>query len=161
MIKNSLTRLAAVKNPINFAYLMGERNGDIIFLLDSESPESPDYSPPGQVYTEADDVTRAAFRSGTTVLSEPAEDRWGNWISTLTPIKDSSDGRVIAILGIDYSASKWYAELWKRMIPDVIIVICILRIFLGLLYTWNQNSILKGLSRKLVYSEALYRSVFR
>ena len=161
MIKNSLTRLAAVKNPINFAYLMGERNGDIIFLLDSESPESPDYSPPGQVYTEADDVTRAAFRSGTTVLSEPAEDRWGNWISTLTPIKDSSGGRVIAILGIDYSASKWYAELWKRMIPDVIIVICILRIFLGLLYTWNQNSILKGLSRKLVYSEALYRSVFR
>ena len=42
MIKNSLTRLAAVKNPINFAYLMGERNGNIIFLLDSESPESPD-----------------------------------------------------------------------------------------------------------------------
>lgn len=161
MIKNSLTRLAAVKNPINFAYLMGERNGDIIFLLDSESPESPDYSPPGQIYTEADDVTRAAFRSGTTVLSEPAEDRWGNWISTLTPIKDSSGSRVIAILGIDYSASQWYAELWKRMIPDVIIVICVLMLFFVLLYTWNQNSVLKILGRKLAYGEALYRSVFK
>ena len=38
MLKNGLTRLTAVKNPIKFAYLMGERNGDIIFLLDSESP---------------------------------------------------------------------------------------------------------------------------
>ena len=77
MIKNSLTRLAAVKNPINFAYLMGERNGNIIFLLDSESPESPDYSPPGQVYTEAEATTWEAFKSGKTVLSEPTEDRWG------------------------------------------------------------------------------------
>lgn len=38
MLKNGLTRLTAVKNPIKFAYLMCERNGDIIFLLDSESP---------------------------------------------------------------------------------------------------------------------------
>lgn len=159
-IRNGLTRLAAVKNPIKFAYLLSERDDKIIFLVDSESPESPDYSPPGQVYEEADDTTWEAFRSGKTVLSEPAEDRWGTWISTLTPIKDPSDGRIIAILGIDYSASEWYAELWKRMVTDVIIVICVLMLFFVLLYTWNQNSVLKILSRKLAYGEALYRSVF-
>lgn len=159
-IRNGLTRLAAVKNPIKFAYLLSERDGKIIFLADSESPESPDYSPPGQVYEEADDTTWEAFRLEKTVLSEPAEDRWGTWISTLTQVKDPTNGKVIAILGIDYSASEWYAELWKRMVPDVIIVICLLMLFFVLLYTWNQNSVLKILGRKLAYGEALYRSVF-
>ena len=71
MIKRSLTRLAAVKNPINFAYLLGERNGEIVILLDSESPESPDYSPPGQVYPEADAAIWGTFASGKVVLTDP------------------------------------------------------------------------------------------
>jgi len=160
MIKRSLTRLAAVKNPINFAYLLGERNGDIIFLLDSESPESPDYSPPGQVYTEANATIWETFESGKAVLDAPTPDRWGTWISALVPIKNPADGRVIAVIGLDYSASEWYAHLWQHMIPDIIIVTCLLVIFFVLLYTWNQNSILKSLGKKLAYSEALYRSVF-
>ena len=160
MIKRSLTRLAAVKNPINFAYLLGERNGDIIFLLDSESPESPDYSPPGQVYTEANATIWETFASGKAVLDAPTPDRWGTWISALVPIKNPADGRVIAVLGLDYSASEWYSHLWKHMIPDLIIVLCVLILFFVLLYTWKQNFMLKSLGKKLAYSEALYRSVF-
>ena len=102
MIKRSLTRLAAVKNPVNFAYLLGERNGEIVILLDSESPESPDYSPPGQVYPEADAAIWGTFASGKVVLTDPTSDRWGTWISALVPIKNPADGRVIAVLGLDY-----------------------------------------------------------
>ncbi|MHC1715481.1 MAG: EAL domain-containing protein [Acidaminococcaceae bacterium] len=160
MIKRSLTRLAALKDPINFAYLLGEREGDIIFLLDSESPESLDYSPPGQVYPEANATIWETFASGKAVLDAPAPDRWGTWISALVPIKNPADGRVIAVLGLDYEASEWYLHLWKQMIPDLIIVLCILMIFFVLLYTWEQNAILKSLGKKLAYSEALYRSVF-
>jgi len=160
MTKLSLTRLVGSKNPIEFAYLMGEQNGKIVFLIDSESPESPDYSPPGQVYEEADNETWEPFKSGKTILSEPATDRWGTWISALVPIKDPTDGRVIAVLGLDYAASEWYANLWQRMIPDVIIVLCVLLLFFALFYTWKQNFILKSLGKKLAYSEALYRSVF-
>ena len=104
MTKLSLTRLVGSKNPIEFAYLMGEQDGKIVFLIDSESPESPDYSPPGQVYEEADNETWEPFKSGKTILSEPATDRWGTWISALVPIKDPADGRVIAVLGLDYAA---------------------------------------------------------
>ena len=102
MIKRSLTRLAAVKNPVNFAYLLGERNGEIVILLDSESPESPDYSPPGQVYPEADAAIWGTFASGKVVLTDPTSDRWGTWISALVPIKNPTDGRVIAVIGLDY-----------------------------------------------------------
>jgi len=160
MLKNSLIRMVAVNNPIKFAYLMGERNGDIFFLVDSESPESPDYSPPGQVYTEANAAIWETFASGKAVLDAPAPDRWGTWISALVPIKNPADGRVIAILGLDYEASEWYAHLWKQMIPDVTIVLCVLIIFFVLLYTWGQNAVLKSLGEKLAYSEALYRNVF-
>lgn len=159
-LKRSLTRLAALKNSIKFAYVLGERNGDIVILLDSESPESPDYSPPGQVYPEADAIIWNTFTSGKVVLTEPTTDRWGTWISALVPIKNPTDGRVIAILGLDYSASEWYAHLWKHMIPDVVIVTCLLMLFFVLLHTWEQNAVLRVLGKKLAENEALYRSVF-
>ena len=159
-LKRSLTRLAALKNPINFAYLLGERNGNIVIFLDSESPESNEYSPPGQIYTEADAAIWNTFVSDQVVLTEPTADRWGTWISALVPIKNPADGKVIAVLGLDYSASEWYAHLWKHMVPDVIIVTCLLMLFFVLLHTWEQNGVLRALGKKLAYNEALYRSVF-
>ena len=159
-LKRSLTRLAALKNPINFAYLLGERNGNIVILLDSESPESTEYSPPGQIYTEADAAIWNTFDSDKVVLTAPTQDRWGTWISALVPIKNPADGRVIAVLGLDYSASEWYTHLWRHMIPDAIIVTCLLLLFFVLLHTWEQNGVLRVLGKKLAYNEALYRSVF-
>jgi len=47
MTQLSLKRLVETNNPIRFAYIFGDRNGSMIFLIDSESPDSPDYSPPG------------------------------------------------------------------------------------------------------------------
>ena len=46
------------------------------------------------------------------------------------------------------------------MIPDIIIVTCLLMLFFVLLHTWEQNAVLKSLGKKLAYSEALYRNVF-
>ena len=49
MTKLSLSELVKTTNPIRFASLMSQRNGKIIIFLDSEPPDSPDYSPPGQI----------------------------------------------------------------------------------------------------------------
>ena len=46
------------------------------------------------------------------------------------------------------------------MIPDIIIVTCLLMLFFVLLHTWEQNAVLRVLGKKLAYSEALYRNVF-
>ncbi len=160
MTKRSLSELLKTANPIYFAYLMSQRNGNIVILADSEPPDSSDYSPPGQLYEEAGETLRSVFKSAKTELTGPASDRWGTWISVFVPVKDPVSGKVIAVFGVDYSASEWYASLWKRMIPDVVIVISILLLFLVLLRLWRQNSILKELSEKLALNEALYRSVF-
>lgn len=160
MTRLRLKSLVDTNNPIRFAYLLGERNGSMIFLIDSESPDSPDYSPPGQIYEEAGEAEWLPFKTGKTVLTEPATDRWGTWISALVPIKDQADGRIIAVLGLDYSASEWNDRIWQRMIPDIIIVISLLVLFLVLLRMWDQHSLLKDLNKKMAFNEALYRSVF-
>ena len=158
--KLSLSELVNTTNPIRFAYLMSQRNGDIIILADSEPPDSPDYSPPGQIYDEADETLRSVFISAKTELTGPTSDRWGTWMSVLVPIKDPANGKVIAVFGIDYSASEWYARLKERMIPDLVIVLSLLVLFFVLLRLWSQNSTLKEMGKKLALNEALYRSVF-
>jgi|LSQX01.3.fsa_nt_gb diguanylate cyclase (GGDEF)-like protein/PAS domain S-box-containing protein len=149
IIRNNLARLVETTGSIRFAYLLGERDGSMIFLLDAESPDSDEYSPPGQIYTEADDIDWEPFKTGTTVLTDPRTDRWGTWISALVPIKDPTDGRVIAVFGIDYSASEWYSNLWKHMIPDLGIVICFLILYMAVLRLWTQRSNFKNISKKL------------
>ncbi|MDY9920381.1 MAG: EAL domain-containing protein [Synergistota bacterium] len=158
--KLSLTELVKTTNPIRFAYLMAQRDGKIIILVDSEPPDSPDYSPPGQIYEEADETLRSVFKSAKTELTGPTTDRWGTWMSVLVPIKDPASGEVIAIFGVDYLASEWYARLKERMIPDVVIVLSLLILFFVLLRLWSQNSRLKEMGKKLALNEALYRSVF-
>ena len=158
--KLSLSELVNTTNPIRFAYLMSQRNGDIIILADSEPPDSPDYSPPGQLYEEADETLRSIFISAKTELTGPTSDRWGTWMSVLVPIKDPANGKVIAVFGVDYSASEWYARLKERMIPDLVIVLSLLVLFFVLLRFWSQNSTLKEMGKKLALNEALYRSVF-
>jgi diguanylate cyclase (GGDEF)-like protein/PAS domain S-box-containing protein len=160
MTKLSFIRMAETTHTIRFAYLLVERGENLILLLDSETPDSPDYSPPGQVYTEADDICWEPFNLGETVLTKPTTDRWGTWISALVPIKDPDSGSVIAVLGIDYSAAEWNLRIWKQMIPDVVIVACLLMLFISLIHIWIQHFNLKNLNKKLAFEEALYHSVF-
>ena len=158
--KQSLMRLVETTNPISFAYLMGVQNGNIIFLADSEPVHSPDYSPPGQVYEEADDDTWVPFRTGRTVLTGPAADRWGTWISVLVPVLDPETRSTIAAFGIDYDASDWYASLWRRMVPDLVVVLSLLLLFAALMRIWLLNRTLKSSNEKLTLSESLFHSIF-
>lgn len=160
MAKTSLMRLVDTTNSIRFAYLMAERNGNIVILMDSESPDSVDYSPPGQVYTEAEDIDREPFLRGEPVLTKPTKDRWGTWISALVSIKDLESGETIAIFGIAYSATEWYTALWKQMIPDITVVVIFLLLYFALLYILIQHSRLNSLNKKMAFDEALYHSVF-
>lgn len=160
VIKRNLMRLVETTNDIDFAYLMGMKGGNIIFLLDSESPDSPGYSPPGQVYTEADENTWGVFSTGKTVLSGPKTDRWGTWISVLVPVKDVASGQVIAAFGLDFSASEWRLGLWKQMIHDICIALLIVLFVIALSRAGYHYFKLNALSKKIALDEALYHSVF-
>ncbi|HOX50155.1 MAG TPA: response regulator [Fibrobacteria bacterium] len=91
---------------IRFLYLMRRTaDGKVVFLCDSEEPGSQDESPPGQEYSEISSIMLDAFESPTPVFGGPYRDRWGTWVSGIQPIRDPSDGRITAVLGMDVSAT--------------------------------------------------------
>lgn len=159
-LKRDLMELANNNPEIEFAYLFSIKDEKVYFLVDSESPESEDYSPPGQEYYEATEQQKLPFSSGETLLTQPITDRWGYWISALAPIKDNKTGEVIAVLGIDYPAEIWNSNITGHVIHAVIIVISIL-LLLMVAYRLYGNVIKIGaLSEKLRENESLFRSVF-
>jgi PAS domain S-box-containing protein len=109
-IKDSLIDLVKLDSRIRFAYIYVQKGDKIYFLADSEASNSPDYSPPGQEYSEASDFDKEPFIDGKPLITPPVTDRWGTWVSALVPIKDRTTGEVKAVFALDYPAQKWNDE---------------------------------------------------
>jgi hypothetical protein len=106
-IVGELTQVHSENRDCRFTYLMGRKDGEVIFLVDSTDPASPDYSPPGEVYEEASPALLASFDNGQPFVEGPTVDRWGTWVSGLAPIRDPATGRVVGLLGMDVNADRW------------------------------------------------------
>ncbi len=109
-LKDSMRRTKKANDDIRFVYVFITRGDEIIFLGDSEEPESEDYSPPGQVYYEATPELVASFENKKTFVEGPEADRWGTWVSGLAPILDES-GNVAGVAGIDIDARAYYRTI--------------------------------------------------
>ena len=107
-LKQRLLEMHKANPDAKFVYLMGQHdNDDIFFFSDSELPNSPDYSPPGQVFDEASESLRSSFKDRRDVIEGPVSDRWGVWLSVLTPIIDPATHKVVAVLGMDIPAQEY------------------------------------------------------
>lgn len=104
--------LAAFQNnaDIEFIYAVRQVGPDtFVFTVD------PDPVEPGQFGEEVlvTDALRQAGRGVATVDDAPAEDRWGNFYSSYSPVFDSNH-KVAGIIGVDFDAS-WYDEqVWRN-----------------------------------------------
>ncbi|HEY9054570.1 MAG TPA: HD domain-containing phosphohydrolase [Rectinemataceae bacterium] len=125
--QNLKARLAALRasDPLmRFAYLLGTKNGEIFFYADSEAPDSPDYSPPGEVYGEAGKKEFEFFKTSIPVITGPARDHWGTWISATVPIKDEN-GVLIAALGLDYDVLSWRSRVLGAALRNFVLVLSV------------------------------------
>jgi PAS domain S-box-containing protein len=139
-LKVQMTQVHSVDPLIRFIYLMGQQpDGTVIFLIDSEPEESKDYSPPGQVYTEASSDVLKVFSSGEETTAGPVTDRWGTWMSGLVPIRDPSTGKVIAVLGTDIDARDWNTQILIASVPAVIAMLLLLLFLLIFFYVQQRN----------------------
>ena len=160
LAKTGLTRLVETTNDIHFAYIIKQIDNKMIIVMDSEMVDSENYSPPGDVYYEADDAYQRVFLTKETTITKPITDRWGTWISVLVPIIDSQDNTVVAVFAIDYDAKQWNNNIWQNMTPDFFIIVILTVLLVVIISIKRQHDIVVGLSEKLKYDEALYRSVF-
>jgi PAS domain S-box-containing protein len=159
-LKEQLILLGSAKARCRFLYLMGQRqDGAVFFFVDSELPDSNDYSPPGQVYEEASDDLRRAFATGRQFVEGPVSDHWGTWVSALVPITDPRTGRLLAIFGADIDASDWGKQIAIRCAAPILIAFS----FAALLTSFFMIQRLterKRAEQRLRESEQRYKTLF-
>jgi len=156
-LKVQMARIRAVDPSIRFAYLMGERPEGIFFYVDSEPASSVDYSPPGQVYTEATPLTLKAFSEKTELAEGPASDRWGTWVTAFVPIKDQETGKFIALFGLDVDARSWNYAVAREGAAIIAATLLILVLVVTFGLTQRRNRIEQ---KRLAASEDKFSRTF-
>jgi PAS domain S-box-containing protein len=142
-IKSILKRAKQVNASSKFAYIYILRDNKIYFLADNESEDSPDYSPPGQEYTDAIPSDKQPFIDGKEAFSQEQKDKWGTWRSALIPIKDEITGKTIAVFGMDFNAQSWKNYILFEVIESSLLVIVLLLIVLFAFSIYNKHRTLK------------------
>ncbi len=109
-------RQARSANPdFRFVYLMRpstQVDAQMIFLVDAEAAESPDYSAPGDLYDGYSDDLWRTWQQREALVQEAYHDAWGSWVTTLAPVLDAHD-QIVAVLGMDMRADAWQAALTR------------------------------------------------
>lgn len=144
LIKNKLMDLRKIHPDARYIYLLKQGEDKIYFVLDSESKDSENYSPPGQEYTEVNEEIYRAFSEASPRMSRAFTDRWGEWVSVFVPISSQSTGEVYALLAIDYPLDQWRKKVWTEISEDAAYALgIILLIFSLLLIVSKSNSLSK------------------
>jgi PAS domain S-box-containing protein len=125
-LKHTLHQITLINSNSKFAYLYLERNNKLYFIIDSEPVSSPDYSPPGQEFTEAEPIDKRPFEDGNALVTDPVTDRWGTWVTAEVPVKDPTTGKVIAVFGMDYNAKSWKNRILFDVFQSTLMVFFVL-----------------------------------
>jgi len=159
-VKKRLINLLKVYPDVKFIYLYIERDGKLLFTADSEPPESKDYTPPGTEYTEADPEYYKPFQDGNAIITKPVTDRWGTWVSILVPIKDEKTQKVMAVLGVDYPASKWMNEALIHTFQLFVILLVFFLLLITIYRLVASIQVRKSKEEMLRQKEQSYQELF-
>jgi PAS domain S-box-containing protein len=164
-LKAQMAMIRSADPLIRFAYLMGQQSDGTVFIfVDSEEPDSDDYSPPGEVYTEASNILRQAFVTGNMTTEGPLGDRWGTWVSGFVPVKDPLTGRVIGVFGIDVDARDWNRQIVNAVAPAIAGTCLFLVLMLTFFFVQKRNErekrLLEASEAAIRQSEERYRLIF-
>lgn len=110
-LRDDLQHIRSNNQDLRFVYIMGRDGDKVFFYVDSETPNTPDYSPPGQEYPEPSDILLSTFESDEPSIEGPYRDDWGAWVSAIAPIVDPKTGQPVAVVGIDTPAASFYLQV--------------------------------------------------
>lgn len=148
-LKNKLEQIRATNEEIRFLYFLGSKDEQAFFFADSEPNTSLDYSPPGQIYDEVTLLDLEILKGLKDQGIEFSTDRWGSWLTSLVSIK--YNGEVVAVLGMDMSADRYFRNLYTHMsIPIISTVFVLILIFIGFLLRRREKEY-------IVLKEKLFR----
>jgi len=159
-LKTQLTDVGNIQDDVRFIYLMGLRDGGVIFLVDSEPQRFTDPNEPlcypGEPYEEATPELTALFTNQEPYIEGPLPDAWGIWVSGLVPIIDPASEQTLAILGMDMDESEWGGIIALNRLGPIAVTMFISFLLIGF-FTIYQN--LRGSAERILAAEYLYHTL--
>ena len=141
--------LSSFQNNVDIEYIYAVRRiNDNLFVFTVD----PDPEDPGEFGEEVliTDALISASKGEAMVDDAPAEDEWGNFYSSYSPVFDSK-GKVAGIIGVDFN-SDWY-DMQIREHTLSIVLITAISIFFGglivLIFTHNFNKRFDAIGNEL------------
>jgi PAS domain S-box-containing protein len=155
-LKERMLALVKADDDLRFVLLVGQREGKAYFLVDSEKPESTDYSPPGEYYGEATAAYLEGMSSHQSFVLGPIADHWGTWIIASVPLGQFGPEKCWVNAEVDIKASDWSESVKNARLP-VILIMLVFSLLL-LTFSYNQERIHESLA-KLSASEQRNSSI--
>ena len=148
-IKRHLMDFGNIDLEAVYFYLLGKSEDQIVFFADSTSDADSDYSPPGQVYSEASPQMHQIFVDGIPITEGPSQDRWGVWISALVPIKEPINGDVLGVFGIDIPAAIWREKISTAQRVPILITLFSSLFYLGFVFFRFRSQVTSSERKKI------------
>lgn len=151
-LKENFINIRESNGDIRFIYILTLRNNgeEAFFTIDSEPPESEDYSPPGQTYEEGLEDVQASYELKKSWILPIERDRWGVWLSAFSPVFNA-DGSIAGILGMDVPADHYYRSIALTAAVPVLLTLVVV---MGLVFARRRAAA----QARLLNEKAFYLS---
>jgi len=138
-LKKQLFQIRSALKTCRFLYIMGrKKDGTVFFFLDSQTPGSNNYAPPGLIYEEVPDEYLNVFDSGKNQTVGPITDRWGTLITSLVPLYKPGSKELTAVLGMDIEAGNWKRIILRQCMLPFSLTFLIMLLFISIIFI-NYN----------------------
>lgn len=127
-LHDHLRQIRASNTDLRYAYLLQFKNNHVQYAVDAENSSSPEYVTPGTVYQHPPDDLINAFKTPKAFVDGPRSSTRGLVVSAYSPIWDPSTGKIVAVVGIDTTASSFYTQvILYAMVPLILTAIPLIR----------------------------------
>ena len=110
-LKSTLANIKTANPDARSIYVMGRSDQQLFFFVDSEHPDSDQYSAAGEHYDDGTPDDNAVFDNGKAFVEGPVTDSYGSFISGLAPIFRPGTQEVLAVVGIDVGAETYWRDI--------------------------------------------------
>ncbi|MGE7691899.1 methyl-accepting chemotaxis protein [Lysinibacillus sp. NPDC097214] len=135
-IQKQLDRIQEEQGIMSWSYIWDVKDADGVTPIGYTSNLNEVYEA-GELFTDLADehVTTAklAIKNNSTEVTDIFQDPYGSWRTVFSPIKDDN-GKLIALLGLDYSADYINTIIKTSIIKQIVIAVIGILILLVLLY---------------------------
>lgn len=154
-LKEQLWLVRKVMPQFGILYILGMKNSDVFFYVDSEAQGSGLYSPPGRVDRGKNAAFHSVVNSGHAAVTGPYNNEKGEeWISAMIPIYSHDDSRPIAVFCLDMDSREWSVKILGHIAaPAFFTVFIAMALFCYLLFYRYYEDSMKRISVSEEYTK--------